>query len=97
MSPPTDARERTVPRPLHAADPPSLGRVAFVLLRTSHPGNVGAAARAMRTMGLVDLRLVAPRHDDAARYLCSIVHFPAESFANASDCRYCFDGSAALR
>ncbi len=66
MSPPTDARERTVPRPLHAADPPSLGRVAFVLLRTSHPGNVGAAARAMRTMGLVDLRLVAPRHDDVA-------------------------------
>ena len=37
------------------------------------------------------------RHGDAARYLCSIVHFPAESFANASDCRYCFDGSAALR
>jgi tRNA/rRNA methyltransferase len=60
----TDAHERTVPRPLHAADPPALGRVAFVLVGTSHPGNVGAAARAMRTMGLTDLRLVAPRHDD---------------------------------
>ncbi len=66
VSPRTDARERTVPRPLHSADPASLARVAFVLVGTSHPGNVGAAARAMRTMGLADLRLVAPRHDDVA-------------------------------
>jgi len=32
-----------------------------VLCRPSHPGNVGAAARAMKTMGLSDLRLVAPQ------------------------------------
>jgi len=56
--------DRTVPRTLHAADPPALARVAFVLVHPSHPGNVGAAARAMRTMGLADLRLVAPRHLD---------------------------------
>jgi tRNA/rRNA methyltransferase len=56
-----------VPRPLHEPDPPSLARVAFVLVGTSHPGNVGAAARAMRTMGLADLRLVSPRFDDVAR------------------------------
>jgi tRNA/rRNA methyltransferase len=31
-----------------------------VLCRPSHPGNIGAAARAMKTMGLTDLRLVAP-------------------------------------
>jgi tRNA/rRNA methyltransferase len=31
-----------------------------VLCRPSHPGNIGAAARAMKTMGLSDLRLVAP-------------------------------------
>jgi tRNA/rRNA methyltransferase len=31
-----------------------------VLCRTSHPGNIGAAARAMKTMGIADLRLVAP-------------------------------------
>lgn len=31
-----------------------------VLCRTSHPGNIGATARAMKTMGLDDLRLVAP-------------------------------------
>ena len=32
----------------------------IVLCRPSHPGNIGAAARAMKTMGLEDLRLVAP-------------------------------------
>jgi tRNA/rRNA methyltransferase len=62
----TDSAERDVPRSLHAADPPALERIAFVLLNTSHPGNVGAAARAMRTMGLRDLRLVAPRFADVA-------------------------------
>lgn len=56
--------DRTVPRPLHVADPPVLARIAFVLVEPSHPGNVGAVARAMRTMGLSDLRLVSPR--DAA-------------------------------
>jgi tRNA/rRNA methyltransferase len=39
----------------------ALARVRVVLARPSHPGNVGAAARAMRTMGIADLRLVAPR------------------------------------
>jgi tRNA/rRNA methyltransferase len=34
--------------------------VRFVLCRPSHPGNIGAAARAMKAMGLADLRLVAP-------------------------------------
>jgi tRNA/rRNA methyltransferase len=32
----------------------------IVLCRPNHPGNIGAAARAMKTMGLADLRLVAP-------------------------------------
>lgn len=31
-----------------------------MLVRTSHPGNIGAAARAMKTMGLTDLVLVDP-------------------------------------
>jgi tRNA/rRNA methyltransferase len=34
------------------------------LLNTSHRGNVGAAARAMKVMGFSDLVLVAPRHAD---------------------------------
>ncbi|MGR4867421.1 RNA methyltransferase [Variovorax sp. LARHSF232] len=36
-------------------------RTRFILIQTSHAGNVGAAARAMRTMGFDDLVLVAPR------------------------------------
>jgi tRNA/rRNA methyltransferase len=36
----------------------------FVLVRTSHPGNVGAAARAMKVMGFTDLVLVQPRFAD---------------------------------
>ena len=39
-------------------------RVRFVLVETSHPGNVGAAARAMKTMGFSDLVLVNPRDAD---------------------------------
>ena len=34
--------------------------IRIVLCRPSHPGNIGAAARAMKNMGLSDLRLVAP-------------------------------------
>jgi tRNA (cytidine32/uridine32-2'-O)-methyltransferase len=36
-------------------------RVRFVLVRTSQPGNIGAAARAIRTMGFARLVLVAPQ------------------------------------
>ncbi len=39
----------------------ALGRVRVVLSRTSHPGNIGAAARAMKTMGLSQLVLVSPQ------------------------------------
>lgn len=39
-----------------------LDRIRIVLSRTSHPGNIGAAARAMKTMGLSRLYLVAPKH-----------------------------------
>ncbi|HEX7816171.1 RNA methyltransferase [Dyella sp.] len=43
--------------------------IRFVLVRTSHPGNIGSAARAMRTMGFTKMALVAPHrfpHPDAA-------------------------------
>jgi tRNA (cytidine32/uridine32-2'-O)-methyltransferase len=36
--------------------------VRIVLVDTSHPGNIGATARAMKTMGLRDLALVRPKH-----------------------------------
>ncbi|MEM7540588.1 MAG: RNA methyltransferase [Pseudomonadota bacterium] len=38
-----------------------LARVRVVLVGTTHPGNIGAAARAMRVMGLQQLHLVSPR------------------------------------
>ncbi len=38
-----------------------LGNIRIVLCRPSHPGNIGSAARAMKTMGLSELYLVAPK------------------------------------
>ncbi|GHA04790.1 tRNA (cytidine/uridine-2'-O-)-methyltransferase TrmJ [Arenicella chitinivorans] len=38
-----------------------LDNIRIVLVRTFHPGNIGSAARSMKTMGLTDLALVAPR------------------------------------
>lgn len=40
-----------------------LDRIRIVLSHTSHPGNIGAAARAMKTMGLTQLYLVNPCAD----------------------------------
>ena len=37
-----------------------LDNISIVLINTSHPGNIGAAARAMKTMGLSNLVLVEP-------------------------------------
>ncbi len=42
-------------------------RTRFILIQTSHAGNVGAAARAMKTMGFTDLVLVAPRWPNVLR------------------------------
>ena len=39
----------------------------FILINTSHAGNVGAAARAIKTMGFDDLVLVAPRWANVLR------------------------------
>ena len=42
--------------------------IRIVLVGTSHPGNIGAVARAMKNMGVSDLALVRPKyfpHDDA--------------------------------
>ncbi|QOR38614.1 RNA methyltransferase [Billgrantia diversa] len=38
-----------------------LANIRIVLVQTYHPGNIGASARAMKTMGLTDLVLVNPR------------------------------------
>ena len=35
--------------------------INIVLVNTSHPGNIGSTARAMKTMGLKNLKLISPR------------------------------------
>lgn len=47
-------------------DTPVFNRLRFVLVETSRPGNIGAVARAMKTMGFSELVLVNPRFADAA-------------------------------
>lgn len=39
-----------------------MAQIRIVLVETSHPGNIGAAARAMKTMGFYELALVSPKH-----------------------------------
>ena len=55
--------------------PAALERVRVVLCETSHPGNIGAAARAMKTMGLSRLVLVNPKH---------FPHADADAFASGA-------------
>ena len=38
-----------------------LENIRIVMVRTFHPGNIGSAARAMKTMGITQLYLVAPK------------------------------------
>jgi len=43
-----------------------LSHIQIVLVGITHPGNIGAAARAMKTMGLSQLRLVQPKYFPSA-------------------------------
>ncbi len=58
-----------LPGEARKAQTPPLPQVRIVLVQTSHPGNLGAVARAMKVMGLSDLALVDPKCeiDDEAR------------------------------
>ena len=63
--------------------------INIVLLNTSHPGNIGSTARAMKTMGLNNLKLVNPKEfpsDQAtARAVgCSDILEQSEIFDNLS-------------
>ncbi len=80
--------------------------VRIVLVGTTHPGNIGGAARAMKTMGLSRLHLVQPKdfpsHEASARasgaddvLATAQVH---ESLDDAvADCRLVIGASARLR
>jgi tRNA (cytidine32/uridine32-2'-O)-methyltransferase len=46
--------------PTHANIDSAASRIRIVLVGTQHPGNIGSAARALKTMGLSRLVLVAP-------------------------------------
>ena len=72
--------------------PAVLARIRIVLSHTTHPGNIGAAARAMKTMGLSRLFLIKPER---------FPHPDAEAFATGasdllSNARVCKDLDEAL-
>ena len=80
--------------------------VRIVLVDTSHPGNIGATARAMKTMGLRDLALVRPKHfphDDATARAAGADDILAaarvhDDLASAiADCGWVVGASARLR
>jgi tRNA/rRNA methyltransferase len=58
---PFDASQAPLDSPASPATSGALHRIRFVLCQPSHPGNIGAAARAMKTMGLARLVLVRPK------------------------------------
>ena len=73
-----------------------LNNVHIVLVETSHPGNIGSAARAAKTMGITRLRMVKPRlypHADATAFAAGATEIleqslQFDSLADAvSDCR----------
>jgi TrmH family RNA methyltransferase len=83
-----------------------LSNVRIVLVRPTHPGNIGAAARAMKTMGLSSLCLVEPcaPRDGTARAMAAgaldvlegAVACPSLAEALA-DCTWVIGTSARLR
>jgi TrmH family RNA methyltransferase len=83
-----------------------LSRVRIVLVEPQHPGNIGAAARALKTMGLHDLSLVKPEkfpHADAtdlavgAADLLERARVHPDLAAAVADCGLVVGASARLR
>ncbi|MDF1639292.1 tRNA (cytosine(32)/uridine(32)-2'-O)-methyltransferase TrmJ [Alcanivorax jadensis] len=83
-----------------------LNRIRIVMINTSDSGNIGAAARAMKTMGMSDLVLVAPKEFPTAKataratgaadllYRARVVDTLDEAIA---DCQMVFGTSARMR
>ena len=80
--------------------------IKIVLVDTTHPGNIGAAARAMKTMGLERLTLVSPKRFPSAECTARAagaddVLAQAEVFSSleeaVADCELVFGTSARTR
>jgi tRNA (cytidine32/uridine32-2'-O)-methyltransferase len=80
--------------------------VRIILVGTTHPGNIGAAARAMKNMGLADLMLVSPKHfphEDAtarasgAEDILQAIRVVASLEDALQDCTYVAGASARAR
>lgn len=83
-----------------------LGRIRVVLVEPQHPGNIGAAARAMKCMGLTELVLVRPEkfpHKEASDMAVGAADLldGAAVYSNLqtaiADCGYVVGASARLR
>jgi tRNA (cytidine32/uridine32-2'-O)-methyltransferase len=101
MSPPTISQGECEDR---SADP--LSRIRCVLVETTHTGNLGAAARALKTMGLTRLALVNPKQPPDAEAVArasgaddllarATIH--PDLVAALSGCRLVIGSSARLR
>lgn len=86
--------------------PTAIARIRVVLVGTQHPGNIGSAARAMKTMGLSRLVLVAPErypHPDAealaagADDVLAAATLHADLAAAIADCQFVFGCTARSR
>ena len=75
----SDPEEQAKVKAADRADPArdSMRNVVVVLAGTTHPGNIGFCARAMKTMGVCTLRLAAP--------LASVDNTAIANATNASD------------
>ena len=75
-------RSSTTRRAGRTAEPVALGNIVVILSHTTEPGNLGAAARALKTMGLHRLRLVRP-HDHLGREALALAHGAEELLEQA--------------
>ncbi len=56
----------------------------FILVEPEEPGNIGAAARAMNTMGFTDLRLVRPKADHLGGFAKAMAHGSTQLLESAT-------------
>src|SRR3954469_17885615 len=78
-------RERVPRSPLPLAVPACLERIRIVLVEPRTPGNIGATARAMKTMGLSRLTLVSPAPFREVREARPAASLPAEADGASSE------------